>query len=218
MVVLRDELQVINLLALLPNTNGGSPELVGEGEATSFLPISAGLMASGATVLGDSLIAEAVKSETLPLDPVSTIAPPVSKTSVFDSPAVVEIDSIVDSLAEDTATVRSEDENDALDRLFRVAVDDSAVGENRPSTAHCRVGWRGKPLLRRRLRPLEKDFKLNYFASQNTFVHSHYRSFSRTMVVVEDFDRLLGLPASTCSRGWSNPNPACRWTTRWCRR
>ncbi len=118
MVSALDALQVINELARLPNTTSGSAELVGEGEATSYLPMSAGVMASGATVLGDSLIAEAVKSETLPIDPVSTIAPTESKTSVFDSPAVVEIDSIVDSLAEDTAAVRGEDENDAMDQLF----------------------------------------------------------------------------------------------------
>ena len=113
-----DALQVINELARLPNSSGGLGELVGEGEATHYVPMASGVLASGSTVFGDALIAEALESETRPSEEVSTVDPPSDKISVFDSPAVVALDSIVESLAEDTATARDEDSNEALDQLF----------------------------------------------------------------------------------------------------
>ncbi len=109
-----DALQVINELARIPNTNF---ELVAEGEATSYLQTGNGVMASGATLLGDYLIADALDKET-PAEPVAPVTPETSKISVFDSPAVVELDSMIDGLAEDAATVRGEGENDALDQAF----------------------------------------------------------------------------------------------------
>ncbi len=109
-----DALRVINELARLPN---GSSELVAEGEATSFLPAANGVLVSGATLLGDFLLADALdKAE--PVEEVAIVATQPTKASVFDSPAVVELDSFVDALAEDTAMVRGEDENDSLDQVF----------------------------------------------------------------------------------------------------
>ncbi|MGB7327296.1 MAG: GEVED domain-containing protein [Rubripirellula sp.] len=109
-----DALQVINQLARLPDTTGGSGELVGEGELTGFVQVASGVMASGATRLGDDAIAEAEANAA-----VSTIEAPVTKTSVFDNAAVVDLDSIVDSLAEDSVASRDEaGEMSALDQLF----------------------------------------------------------------------------------------------------
>ena len=111
-----DALQVINELARLPDSAGGSGELVGEGESV-FVPVASGVLASSATFIGDALIADA-QDQDLPVDEAPAIVPTESKTSVFDSAAVVELDSIVDSLAEDTASVRADEDNDALDQLF----------------------------------------------------------------------------------------------------
>jgi hypothetical protein len=116
-----DALQVINELARLPNSAGGSGEFIGEGEATSFVPLSAGVLASGATFVGDVLIAQARESEaseTKVVEEVSTVTAPPKKTSVFDSAPVVAVESIVESLAEDTAGAREDGDNAALDQLF----------------------------------------------------------------------------------------------------
>lgn len=120
-----DALQVINELAKLPNTTGGSGELIGEGEliataaltsgsTVGFVPVADGVMASGATLLGDQAIAASQPAA------VTTVTTPPSKTSVFDAPDVAEIDSIVDSLAADTAALRADDDDSigTLDRLF----------------------------------------------------------------------------------------------------
>jgi hypothetical protein len=112
-----DALLVINELQRLSNL-GAAGELIGaEGEAVSngFVPVASGVLASGPTALGDSLIAEASIAED-----VSTIeSPAVAKASVFDAPAVVQLDSIVDSLAKDAAAAKDSDpEADAIDRLF----------------------------------------------------------------------------------------------------
>jgi hypothetical protein len=115
-----DALQVINELERLPNSPVPLGELVAEGEWTGYLPTTTGVLASGATLLGDLLIAEALESSERNVEPESpapSSASP-SKTSVFDIPAVVEIDSIVDALAEDTALARSESEPAALDHWF----------------------------------------------------------------------------------------------------
>lgn len=105
-----DALRVINELARLPNTVGG--------ELVTFVPAADGVLASGVTALGDALLAEEGRESDAVEVPVSTVDAPVSKTSVFDSAAVVELDSLVDSLASDAATERSDDENETLDRLF----------------------------------------------------------------------------------------------------
>ncbi len=111
-----DAFLVINELQRLANT-GGTGELIGgEGEAISsgFLPVASGVLASGATALGDRLIAEATLGE------ASTIkSPAVTKASVFDTPAVVQLDSIVDSLAKDAVAAKdSENAAETVDRLF----------------------------------------------------------------------------------------------------
>jgi hypothetical protein len=111
-------LQVINELARSFNLSGGSGELVAEGEMTSYVPMSGGVLAAGTTVLGDVLIAETRQTDSTPIEEISTVVPSQSKISVFDSPAVVQLESIVDSLAEDTAAAQSEEEVDALDQLF----------------------------------------------------------------------------------------------------
>ncbi len=110
-----DALQVINQLARLPNTTGGSGELIGEGELVGFVPVASGVLASSATRLGDELIAAALSNTS-----VSTVDPPTSKSSVFDSAAVTGLDDFVDSLAEDTTSVRDQEvaEQSVLDQLF----------------------------------------------------------------------------------------------------
>ena len=110
-----DALRVINELGRLHN----GEQIGGEGEATSYLQLAGGVFASGATALGDALIAEATgTNDVTPSDPVTSVEESTPKTSVFDSPAVVEIDSIVDSIAEDAASARSDSDTDAHDQLF----------------------------------------------------------------------------------------------------
>ena len=116
---------LLNALARLPNIVGGGESLA-EGEATSYLPTADGVLASGATVVGDYLIADALANDSSAVE--SEAAEPVavgvaesassSKTSVFDSPETVQLDSIVDSLAEDTASARGTEETDPLDQWF----------------------------------------------------------------------------------------------------
>ena len=122
-----DALQVINELAKLPNTSGGSGESLGEGEliamasmTTGFVPVADGVMASGATLLGDEAITRSQSETATTTVTATTVTTPVSKTSVFDAPDIVELDSIVDSIAEDTASVRGDDDDaiGTLDRLF----------------------------------------------------------------------------------------------------
>ena len=114
-----DALQVINQLALLPSGNSPPPSI--EGESTTFVPVQGGVMASGATLLGDALIAASVETEVTvdePASPPSTVAETPTKTSVFDTAPVVAVESIVDSIAEDAASARGDEEHDALDQLF----------------------------------------------------------------------------------------------------
>lgn len=127
MVTALDALLVINELAnTLPNANG---EQLAEGESVSppvaqaitaadsigFASVSPGVLASGATRIGDLLIAETQQPAPEVIAPTA-----VSKTSVFDSPQSVQLDSIVDSLAEDTSASRlAELENSNVrDQLF----------------------------------------------------------------------------------------------------
>lgn len=105
----QDALLVINELARLPNTN-----VSGE-SVTSFVPAAGGVFASNATVIGDELIDEIGQKESVP---AAEIVPEDSNVSVFDHPAVNELDEIVDTLAEDKASSDADDETSALDQLF----------------------------------------------------------------------------------------------------
>ena len=121
-----DALLVINELARLPNSAGGG-ESVAEGEMVTggFVPATSGVLASGVTALGDALIAQALEteqesgSESQTADQPSTIDSSTEEsTSVFDHPSMVQLDGIVDTLAEDTAAANDDDENASLDQLF----------------------------------------------------------------------------------------------------
>ncbi|MDE0862900.1 MAG: GEVED domain-containing protein [Rubripirellula sp.] len=108
-----DALQVINQLGLLYNSGSG------EGEATAFLPVAGGVMASTSTAFGDALLNDL----TLRREAEQTASQPgedssESSVSVFDSPAAVGLDDVVDSLASDTASVREDDDVSAIDALF----------------------------------------------------------------------------------------------------
>ena len=112
-----DALQVINELSRILNGQPGS----GEGEwiagamEQSYLPSANGLMVSTATALSELLGIEdapVVDAES------STEARVVSKTSVFDDAASVQLDSIVDSLAEDKASIEIQANDEAVDDWF----------------------------------------------------------------------------------------------------
>ncbi|MDF1840830.1 MAG: dockerin type I domain-containing protein [Rubripirellula sp.] len=118
----RDALNVINRLGDI--FAAGEGEMVGMSSGSSFMPLAGGVMASDSTYLGDLLIAES-QSADLDDDSISTSQDTVSEVessaeavSVFDSAPVVAVDSLVDSLAEDTASIREEGENNALDQMF----------------------------------------------------------------------------------------------------
>ncbi|MCG8651915.1 MAG: GEVED domain-containing protein, partial [Pirellulales bacterium] len=125
----QDALQVINELARISNAVAG--ELVeGESVATSFVPAAGGVFASNATAVGDALISQTLQNSEVADDSTSTDQVPDDRSpavledgednvSVFDHPSVIELDSIVDTLAEDMTEVsESEDDNSALDQLF----------------------------------------------------------------------------------------------------
>ena len=104
-----DALQVINTLALLPDSNGGEGEWIRVANATGYQSVASGVLASGATRLGDA-IADPRDETVVHADiPVGSSA---EKTSVFDSPESIQLDSIVDLLAED-ATETSADSSDS---------------------------------------------------------------------------------------------------------
>ena len=112
-----DALQVINELNRIFNS-GATGESLAEGEAVAFVPAANGVLASAATIVGDSLIAEASQTTTTEADAPAVDASE-SKVSVFDDPAVVELDSFVDLLAEDAAQSKDDsDDASAVDRLF----------------------------------------------------------------------------------------------------
>ncbi|EMI17327.1 peptidase domain protein [Rhodopirellula maiorica SM1] len=119
-VTVSDALNVINELNLNRNTFSGSGEQV----STRYVPTADGVYASGATAVGDLLVAEANEDANAAQDPVSTIQPEGESTqaSVFDHIAVANLDSIVDSLAADTASAtedgESEETSSVLDRIF----------------------------------------------------------------------------------------------------
>ncbi|TWU42048.1 beta strand repeat-containing protein [Novipirellula artificiosorum] len=117
-VTAADALSVINELNSMRNTF--TPQ--GEQVATSYVPAGNGVFASGATAVGDLLVAEAT-SQSNAVIATESVAPlaanPVSKVSVFDSAAVMSLDSVVDTIAEDTAEAKSdEDPVSVLDKIF----------------------------------------------------------------------------------------------------
>ena len=103
-----DSLLVLNKLAELYNSGSG------EGEASDYIPVAGGVMASGGTVIGDEMLRR-VANQTTDLPPVENSK---ASVSVFDSPAVVELDEVVESLAVDTAGVRDADDTNSIDALF----------------------------------------------------------------------------------------------------
>ncbi|TWU00863.1 GEVED domain-containing protein [Stieleria varia] len=121
-VTANDALEVLNELRRLRQAGQLNNELVGDG----YVQAAPGVMASGLTALGDRLISDAVKQQEAKTEEsvqeVATLpAETVSKTSVFDSPASMQLDSLVDTLAEDAASrdeSGSDDENGALDAFF----------------------------------------------------------------------------------------------------
>ena len=88
------------------------------------------MFASGATAVGDALIAQTVANQSTYAhstttrgsegEAVSTIAPEQkkAKNSVFDSSALVELDSVVDTIAEDAVSASEKDESSVLDQFF----------------------------------------------------------------------------------------------------
>ena len=66
------------------------------------------------TVIGDEILRrEAEQAAELPSAETSK-----ASVSVFDSPAVVDLDEVVESLALDTASVRDVEEINSIDALF----------------------------------------------------------------------------------------------------
>jgi len=85
------------------------------------VPTANGVYASGATAVGDLLVAEATPSTTVNQDSGAGIAPEgeSTKASVFDHVAVGQLDSIVDTLAADTTAASEEkEETSVLDQIF----------------------------------------------------------------------------------------------------
>ena len=103
-----DALDVIDYLASIYNSGSG------EGEASTYVPVAGGVMASGATALGDDLLRREAQQTAVDLQQQES----KSSVSVFDSPAVVDLDEVVDSLAIDTASARDAQETNSLDDLF----------------------------------------------------------------------------------------------------
>ncbi|MEM8667655.1 MAG: GEVED domain-containing protein [Planctomycetota bacterium] len=109
-----DALNVINELRRIFDGNG-------EGEATSFVSMGNGVMASGATLVGDAMM---VIDTDQPADDASTTEDDsAGDVSIFDSAPVVALDSIVSDLAEDTAGLNADDEegnavDDVIASLF----------------------------------------------------------------------------------------------------
>jgi hypothetical protein len=99
---------VLNELAELYNSGSG------EGEASAYVPVADGVMASSRTVIGEEILRGEADQVTELSNPETT----KSTASVFDSPAVVDLDEVVDSLAVDTATVRDADDTNSIDALF----------------------------------------------------------------------------------------------------
>ncbi|NND97104.1 MAG: hypothetical protein HKN47_07240, partial [Pirellulaceae bacterium] len=117
-----DILAVINFLTEQAANGGVSPEFIAQGEqlSTSLVPTStSGLMATSATALGDALIGDALNAEQVTAAEATNKTSTSAKTSVFDHLDLVEIDSVVDSLAKEAGkSDDSDDGTDVLDGLF----------------------------------------------------------------------------------------------------
>lgn len=116
-----DALQVINELNRI-NANSGSAELIGEGEAilgaaTNYVPTQGGVFATVSTLLGNPN-ADAVESEEARAEEYPELVDGETKASIFDAPAVMALESIVDDLAEDTANNQEEGSINGLDAFF----------------------------------------------------------------------------------------------------
>lgn len=117
-----DALNVINKLRDL-SSSGEAPaasDVVGSSSVSvgTYLSVGNGVLASAATIVGDQLNRQAEPDESLQIDQPATVETTAEKTSVFDVAAVVELDSIVDSLAEDTADSREADLTTPVDQVF----------------------------------------------------------------------------------------------------
>ena len=85
-----------------------------------------GVLATSPTALGDQLISQRLSEvdqdqdeETILQTPAAPVDSQESNTSVFDQPAVVQLDSVVDQLAQDTAEASvNTDANGLLDQVF----------------------------------------------------------------------------------------------------
>ncbi|MEM6687998.1 MAG: GEVED domain-containing protein, partial [Planctomycetota bacterium] len=103
-----DALQIINhIISSSDNIVGGESEMIESANATGYVN-RGGVLVSGATALGDELIAEGEAVSTS-----ETSSTPSEKTSVFDDAASIGLDPIVDILAEDTAEANAEGEGDS---------------------------------------------------------------------------------------------------------
>ncbi|MCA9137595.1 MAG: hypothetical protein KDB00_12575, partial [Planctomycetales bacterium] len=124
-----DALAVINELARL--NSSANPE--GEQVGTNYVAAAPGVLASGSTALGDLLIYQSVNgtlagpsddvdqsSSDVEQQPVAAVAQQPTKTSVFDSAASIELDSIVDDLAADAANSKGQSggSESELDQFF----------------------------------------------------------------------------------------------------
>jgi hypothetical protein len=118
----RDALAVIQELAdQVANSRVGGEMAVGS--TSTYISAGGGILASTPTVVGDLLLLDSSQSESE--ETVATSSPEVisetsSKTSVFDSPESMAIDSIVDELAADDGRSGEGDseESDSVDLFF----------------------------------------------------------------------------------------------------
>ena len=110
-----DALQVINELTRIINGQSGSGEWIGSSGTDTYVSESNGVLASLPTALSvllgvpDAPCAEVESSQA---------SNAVSKTSVFDQAASVQLDSIVDVLAADKAEVNAESKGETVDDWF----------------------------------------------------------------------------------------------------
>ncbi len=117
-----DALQVINRLAEIQGS--GEAPATGVEVASGFVAVGDGVLASGATIIGDQWIGRSETERSGQSEQMTTIDPPAQKlgdqqSSVFDRPAIVELDSIVDSIAESTADSRIPQTDNPVDQVFR---------------------------------------------------------------------------------------------------
>lgn len=123
-----DALRVINFLnnttspGVDPTNPAGEPIVAGEPMVASiYQSVGDGVMASPSTIIFDPTRNEAATAERSAMEPEPVMAVPASKTSVFDSPVSMQIDSIVDSLAQDRQDGQSEESDEgtsAIDEIF----------------------------------------------------------------------------------------------------